>query len=337
MKLFRYILLVFLAVFCKAAMAQTGTDLDSLVKQAVRLNNAGKYAEAADKYTQALKLEPDNVYANYGIAFSLLNSGKGDEGIPYLQKVIGTDNPVKPMAYDLLGSIYDQDHNSAKAIEAFNEGIKIGPKNQELYYNLGLVYFRDKNYAEAEKCAVQSIKLDPKHANSLRIYALVCFHQNKRANALLGLCSFILLQPQSVRSTEAFGNIQHILQGGALKAEPGVAPPAPDVNTVALNQAITKAVTEAGQKKYATKADLLTAQFTAIFSAIGPLADAQTGDDFFKSFYADYFFKLAQSPNMPAFARLISPAVPETDEWKKNNATAMSALDDWLKATERSF
>jgi len=337
MKLFRYILLVFLAVFCKAAMAQTGTDLDSLVKQAVRLNNAGKYAEAADKYTQALKLEPDNVYANYGIAFSLLNSGKGDEGIPYLQKVIGTDNPVKPMAYDLLGSIYDQDHNSAKAIEAFNEGIKIGPKNQELYYNLGLVYFRDKNYAEAEKCAVQSIKLDPKHANSLRIYALVCFHQNKRANALLGLCSFILLQPQSVRSTEAFGNIQHILQGGVLKAEPGVAPPAPDANTVALNQAITKAVTEAGQKKYATKADLLTAQFTAIFSAIGPLADAQTGDDFFKSFYADYFFKLAQSPNMPAFARLISPAVPETDEWKKNNATAMSALDDWLKATERSF
>ena len=337
MKLFRYILLVFLAVFCKAAMAQTGTDLDSLVKQAVRLNNAGKYAEAADKYTQALKLEPDNVYANYGIAFSLLNSGKGDEGIPYLQKVIGTDNPVKPMAYDLLGSIYDQDHNSAKAIEAFNEGIKIDPKNQELYYNLGLVYFRDKNYAEAEKCAVQSIKLDPKHANSLRIYALVCFHQNKRANALLGLCSFILLQPQSVRSTEAFGNIQHILQGGALKAEPGVAPPAPDANTVALNQAITKAVTEAGQKKYATKADLLTAQFTAIFSAIGPLADAQTGDDFFKSFYADYFFKLAQSPNMPALARLISPAVPETDEWKKNNATAMSALDDWLKATERSF
>jgi len=337
MKLFRYILLVFLAVFCKAAMAQTGTDLDSLVKQAVRLNNAGKYAEAADKYTQALKLEPDNVYANYGIAFSLLNSGKGDEGIPYLQKVIGTDNPVKPMAYDLLGSIYDQVHNSAKAIEAFNEGIKIDPKNQELYYNLGLVYFRDKNYAEAEKCAVQSIKLDPKHANSLRIYALVCFHQNKRANALLGLCSFILLQPQSVRSTEAFGNIQHILQGGVLKAEPGVAPPAPDANTVALNQAITKAVTEAGQKKYATKADLLTAQFTAIFSAIGPLADAQTGDDFFKSFYADYFFKLAQSPNMPAFARLISPAVPETDEWKKNNATAMSALDDWLKATERSF
>ena len=337
MKLFRYILLVFLAVFCKAAMAQTGTDLDSLVKQAVRLNNAGKYAEAADKYTQALKLEPDNVYANYGIAFSLLNSGKGDEGIPYLQKVIGTDNPVKPMAYDLLGSIYDQDHNSAKAIEAFNEGIKIDPKNQELYYNLGLVYFRDKNYAEAEKCAVQSIKLDPKHANSLRIYALVCFHQNKRANALLGLCSFILLQPQSVRSTEAFGNIQHILQGGVLKAEPGVAPPAPDANTVALNQAITKAVTEAGQKKYATKADLLTAQFTAIFSAIGPLADAQTGDDFFKSFYADYFFKLAQSPNMPALARLISPAVPETDEWKKNNATAMSALDDWLKATERSF
>jgi hypothetical protein len=67
------------------------------------------------------------------------------------------------------------------------------------------------------------------------------------------------------------------------------------------------------------------------------LADGQTGDDFFKHYFAGYFYKLAQSPNMPAFARLVSPAIPETDEWKKNNAAAMMALEEWVKGTERGF
>ncbi len=139
-----------------------------------------------------------------------------------------------------MGNIYDKDHESEKAIDAYNAAITADAKYQHAYYNLGLVYFRDKKYAEAEKCAIDAIKLDPKHANSQRMYALVTFHQNKRAAALLGFCSFILLEPQTARSAEAYGNIQHILQGGILKLAPGeTAPQATDGNTIALNQAIT--------------------------------------------------------------------------------------------------
>ena len=333
-----YCLLLVLGVFQQfPVFAQTAPDASALIKEAVQLNKEGKYTDAVDKYTEALKLDPDNVYANYGVAFSLLASGKGDDGIPYLEKVIKTNNAVTAWAYDLLGSIYDKDKNSAKAIAAFNEGIKVDPKYQRLYYNLGLVYFRDKNYSEAEKCAVQSLKIDPKHASSQRMYALVCFHQNKRANALLGLCSFILLEPSTARSAEAYGNIQHILQGGDVKAQPGAPPLVADASTVALNLAMPKALTEAGKKKYNSAGDLLAAQLTAIFTAIGPLADTQNGDIFFRTYYAAYFYKLAQSANMPAFARLVSQSTPESTEWVKNNAKAMTALDDWVKVTERSF
>jgi tetratricopeptide (TPR) repeat protein len=336
MKLFCCCFLCFLASR-GVVFGQDAPDAPALVKEGVKLNNAGKYAEAVNKYAEALKADSNNVYANYGMAFSLLNAGRGDEGINYLQKVIKANSSITAWAYDLLGSVYDKDHNPDKAIEAFNEGIKVDPKYQELYYNLALVYFRGKNYAQAEKTVIESIKLDPKHANSQRVYALVCFHQNKRANALLGFCSFLLLEPQGVRSTESFGNMQHIMQGGVLKTEPGVPAPAPDANAIALNNAITKAMSAGMQRQYPTAADRLAAQLTALFSAIGTLADAQTGDDFFKHYYADYFYKLAQSPNMAAFARLVSPAIPETDEWKKNNAAAMMALEEWVKGTERGF
>ncbi|HZY36886.1 MAG TPA: tetratricopeptide repeat protein [Mucilaginibacter sp.] len=333
-----YCLLLSIALFQQSAVfAQSTPDASSLIKEAVQLNKDGKYAEAAGKYTDALKLDSNNIYANYGIAFSLLNCGKGDDGIPYLEKVVKSNSSITAWAYDLLGSIYDKDRNSAKAIEAFNEGIKADPKYQRLYYNLGLVYFRDKNYGEAEKCAVQSIKLDPKHANSQRMYALVCFHQNKRANALLGLCSFILLEPNTARSTEAYGNIQHIIQGGTLKADPGAPPLMVDANTAALNQAITKAVAETGKKKYTSAGDLLTAQLTAIFTAIGPLADTQNGDDFFKTYYADYFYKLGQTGNMAAFARMIDEADPENAKWITEHPQYMNDLYLWIKSADRSF
>jgi len=326
-----------LLMICVTAAAQDTPDAQSLIKEAVQFNKDGKYTDAIDKYTQALKLEPDNVYANYGIAFSLLQSGKGMDGIPYLEKVVKGNTTLVVYAYDLLGTIYDKGHESAKAIEAFNNGIKADPKYQLIHYNLGLVYFRDKNYAEAEKCAIQAIKLDPKHANSQRMYALVCFHQNKRANALLGLCSFLLLEPQTSRSAEAYGNILHILLGGTLKAEAGVAASVADANTTALNQAITGAINEAGKKKYVAQGDLLAAQLTAIFIAIEPLADKQSPADFFTKYYADYFYKLAQSPHMPAFAHLVSQSIPENAAWVKNNQSLMTDLDNWIKMNDRNF
>jgi len=333
----RSLLLFFLILvpFCRATAQNT--DAQSLIKEAVQLNKQGKYADAADKYNQALKLEPDNVYANYGIAYSLLQADKGKDGIPYLEKVIKANSAMTAWAYDLLGSIYDKSHESAKAIAAFNEGIKTDPKYQRLFYNLGLVYFRDKNYTEAEKCAVQAIKLDSTHANSQRMYALVCFHQNKRANALMGLCSFILLEPQTARSAEAYGNIQHILQGGVLKVEPGTTAAMIDANTAALNLAIGKAVAETGKKKYTSAAELLTAQLTAIFTTVGPMAEKQTGNDFFKNYYADFFYKLAQSPNMPAFAHLVNQSSPENAQWIKDNDSKLTALSNWIANTKREF
>jgi tetratricopeptide (TPR) repeat protein len=127
-----------------AAIAQPADDAHSLVQQAVQFNKDGKYAEAIEKYNAALKIDSNNIYANYGIAYSLLASGKGKEGIPNLQKVIRSKTNLIAEADDLLGNIYDKDHESAKAIDAYNAAIKADAKYQHAYYNLGLVYFRDK-------------------------------------------------------------------------------------------------------------------------------------------------------------------------------------------------
>jgi len=316
-------------------------DAKGLTKEGAGLLNKKDYAGAIAKYKEALSADPDYATANYQLAFTLNVTSKGLDALPYLdraEKSATASATIVTAAYELEGSIYDQHKQPQKAIESYKAGIKVNPAYQPLHYNLGLAYFRDHQYTEAETEAVEAIKLDNKHASSQRLYALVTFHQNKRAAALLGFCSFLILEPNTARSAEAYGNIQHILQGGALKPEPGEATAhhiSADDN--ALNQAITKAVADVARRRYFVAADKLTEQLRAIFTAIGMLAEKQTGNDFFRIYMAAYFYKLAQTPDMPAFARLVSLSTPVSAQWAKINAGKMAALDNWIKTTERVF
>jgi len=334
--------LILLMLCCHNIFGQNNEDAHALVKEGVQLNDEGKYAEAIAKYNEALKIDPGSLYADFEMAYSLFASNKGDDGIPYLQKVIAAGTSLTPGAYDLLGSIYDRDNQKDKAIEAYSAGIKANPAYQRLYYNLGLVYFRYKEYAEAEKNAIEAIKLDPKHASSQRMYALVCFHQNKRVPALLGFCSFILLEPNTARSVEAYNNIQHILQGGVLKSDNGNTTiqfsPNDSKDMGTLNMGISLTVVS-GQSKKLIGQTLFEYELKSIFELAGQLSEKKTEaeKDFFWKYYADYFYKLAQSPDMTAFARLVSAGTPESAQWIKDNSTEINNLSEWVKSTERGF
>ena len=70
------------------AVAQDKGSVPDLIKQGVQLNDQKDFAGAIDKYSQALKLDPENVQANYEMAFTLLGSGKGNDGVPFVEKAI---------------------------------------------------------------------------------------------------------------------------------------------------------------------------------------------------------------------------------------------------------
>src|SRR6201996_6588607 len=95
-----FIIALLVLPFCAAAQDSTVPDL---IKQGVQLNDQGNYTGAINKYSQALKLDPENVQANYEMAFSLLSSGKGNDGIPYVEKTIkgSTNISLTAASYDL--------------------------------------------------------------------------------------------------------------------------------------------------------------------------------------------------------------------------------------------
>jgi tetratricopeptide (TPR) repeat protein len=326
-----------------SALAQNPNATNDLIKQGVDLHNQGKYADAIDKFNEALKADPENVYAHYELAFSLYSSKKPKEAIPHLEKAVKADKKdLAVAACSLLASIYDDDAQHQKAIDTYKAAIAINPDYPQIFYNLGICYFRNQQYAEAELSAIDAIKHNPKNASSQRLYALVTFHQNKQMNALMGLCSFILLEPNTPRSTEAYGNIQHILQGGVITDTKGnstlTISPQEQKEAGTLNLAISMSVLSAKSKNL-TGTDLLEYELKTIFTIAGQLAEKKTDKTFFDKFFVDYLYKLAQSNNMSAFAHTIALTVnkDESAKWAKENMAAISALGDWLQKTERTF
>jgi tetratricopeptide (TPR) repeat protein len=332
MKIYLNVLLALSFVLVSLTLkAQDTVRVPDLIKQGQELNQQKNYTGAIDKYKSALKLEPENARANYEMAFALYLSEKGTQGIPYLERAIkaNTNAQLSAGAYSLLGSIYGGANQLQKSIAAYSNGIKTDSTNQRLYYNLGIAQYRAKQYSDAEKSFINALKLDTGYAASQRMYALVAFHQNKRAEALLGFCRFLMLEPNTTQSAEAFGNLQNILSGGSLKPEPGYKPSyATKATADYQNKLLANALSGFATRRYASPSELLTAQLKAVFTALGTMPKD-------KYHFADYFYKLSPTEHLPTFARLISQKTyPENAKWLKDNAERVAELEKWIKDTK---
>jgi tetratricopeptide (TPR) repeat protein len=328
-----------LSIFSFAAFAQNKDDAKGLVKQGTTLHDEGKYEEAIGKYNEAIKADPDYATAYYELGYTMFITGRGRDAIPYMEKALKLD-PKLVGAYDVLGSIYDDNKQFDKAVDYYKQGIKADPNYQMLYYNLAISCFRQGKYEDAEANVVQSIKLNPKHASSQRAYAMIAFKQNRRGVSLLAFSSFLLLEPQTKRSVEAFNYIKYFLNYGIKRDS------AKNVNltissgdTESGNLALAMSVLAAtSDKKDLNTIDSLKLQLKSAYDVSGTFS-MNKHDDFYLRFYADYFKKLAQTDNMPAFTRLISLTAykDENLKWFKENDKQLSALEAWLGGQERKF
>lgn len=338
MKTYHKVLLTLASLFIGInAFAQTKDDAKDLVKQGVALNDSGKYDQAVAKYNLAIKADPNYGNAYYEMGYTLFISGKEKEAIPFLEKLIGIE-PTAAGAYDMLGSIYDDIKQPDKAMEYYKQGIKVNPNYQRLHFNLAIAYYRQGKYPESEQCAIEAIKLDPKHASSQRVYAMATNKQGKLGCSLLGWCSFLLMEPQSKRSPEAFAYVKAIINHGLKQTDKG-SNITYDPNTGIGNLMMPMAIINATSGKKNLKAiDSVQLQLTSLFE-IAHTISADSAQVFVSKYYSDYFEKLGKSGNMPAFTRYITLSVYKDDDlqWFKEHEKESNDFSKWAATTDRKF
>ncbi|WP_342645280.1 tetratricopeptide repeat protein [Mucilaginibacter sp. CSA2-8R] len=325
--------MVMMLLFALIAYNVCAQDTRTLINEGNQLSANRDYTSAIEKYKAALATEADNITAKYQLGFALNAVGKGQEAIPYLQAAAKSGNTaaIKSSAMGLLGSIYDRANQPKLAIPNYIEAIKLDSANYALQYGLGLAYFRDHQYDDAERAAVKALSLDHSAAPSMRLYALVTFHQNKRAPALLGLLTFLWMEPTGTHAAEANENMQHILDGSVLKPDPGTQPVRLSTSHATLNAAIIKAVNTVAQQKPAAS-DVFAQQLKYILIALNQQGNGQIAGSAFTSQLLSFYYNLAQSPHINAFAHYIKQGVSKTDlAWVTAHPQQLLALKEWVK------
>jgi len=141
------------------------TDLKPLDALGNILRARKRYAEAADTYTQALKLVPIpdkrhwSIFYSRGTCYERLKNWPGAEAD--LQKALQLF-PDQPLALNYLGySWVDQNRNLKQGMALIEKAVALKPDDGYIVDSLGWAHFKLGNYAEAGRFLERAVELKP--------------------------------------------------------------------------------------------------------------------------------------------------------------------------------
>jgi len=141
------------------------TDLKPLDALGNILRARKRYAEAADTYTQALKLVPNpdkrhwSIFYSRGTCYERLKNWPGAEAD--LQKALQLF-PDQPLALNYLGySWVDQNRNLKQGMALIEKAVALKPDDGYIVDSLGWAHFKLGNYAESVRFLERAVELKP--------------------------------------------------------------------------------------------------------------------------------------------------------------------------------
>ena len=105
-------------------------------------------------------------FAFYKRANAYYEKGEYDRAIEDYDQAIRL-NPKHPDAFSNRGVAYARKGDYDRAIENYNEAIRLNPKHPDAFSNRGVAYARKGDYDRAIENYNEAIRLNPKHAGAL--------------------------------------------------------------------------------------------------------------------------------------------------------------------------
>lgn len=127
------------------------------------LNELKRYDEAELAYREAIKLDPELVYAHNGLGNALYGLKHYEEAATSYREAIHID-PGFAEAHNGLGSLCNSLERYKEAETSCREAIRLDPKSSAAYSNLGIALYEIGRNDEAEEALREAIHIDPNSA-----------------------------------------------------------------------------------------------------------------------------------------------------------------------------
>ncbi len=152
-------------------------------------NQLGNDSLALETYKRAIKVDSSDMELKYYLGTMYYNKKQYDSAIDALNEVIINVSPDSSIYNDALLQLaysYDVSGESDKAIETYDNALKLRPADKDILFNKGRLLYMQKNYDDAAKTWEKVIELDPNdfetHMNIANAYIVMGDSLKKVAN-----------------------------------------------------------------------------------------------------------------------------------------------------------
>lgn len=318
-------------------------DVEKLIEQGVAYADQGLYEKAIEAYLQVEQQLPENDMLLYEIASCYYYLEDYPTAIQYAEKTIrfSKQDYLVTSAILIKGNSLDLMGQTQEAIDFYLTMIDIFPEENMLYYNLAYTYYTQELFKEAEAYVVNSISMAYDHSSSHLLLAYTTNFQQKRVQTWLALHFFLLLEPFTDRSMEAYMLLQEI-------SRKHVAVDENNANSIQINHnphvneefataemmiSLVEASLLVEKNKSKTDEELFVVQTGSIFKILGEMGEKREESDDFSiwwDFYIPLFYEIAKTEHIETYCMFITQGVnPQAKEWLDAHPEKLEAFSQW--------
>jgi tetratricopeptide (TPR) repeat protein len=183
-----------------------------------QLLTRGDAKQAAERYREALKLNPKDAKTWFNLSLALDDLGENAEERAALERAVALDGSMG-RAQNRLGLLDAREGKTADAEEHFKKAIELAPTDAEAQTNLGVLYGRLGRTQEAERLLGQAIENAPRFVQAYVNLGALLANEGRLNDAASELQKAVQISPDDIASLTALG----ILQGKLGKASEAAA------------------------------------------------------------------------------------------------------------------
>lgn len=329
----RNVLIIFFLFFVNLTVYSQPSS-DKLIKEGVLLHDKGKYKEAISCYEQALQINPTSMSAVYEMSLSYLMLKDYNKAINNSTKVISANfQPLLVDAYIVKGTALANQDKMSEAINLLKEALAKCGDEYLLHFNLGLCYFNNKNNEMAVQHLRKAIEIDATRASAFLLYAYALNDLGMWVQSFYSFHFFLLLEPNTERSKDAFGEMFDIINAKLEADSPKLS------QEDSIDQKIIYDLLQS--KKTGATDDISQYTFFVeaskqIFFTLGQMQnDSLSGLLWY--FFVPTYEELLGSGHFDTYCRYVSVAYfPESLTWWENNKTEVDNFIEWFEQGQGS-